>query len=266
MRKGIGGWTILATLAIAALGWATEPSGKNQIDDVRAVMEKWVETQRTISRERHDWMLGREMLEERIRLVQREIASLRERIDEARTSISDADTKRTELVEENEKLKSAGATLADIMATLERQTLALNKQLPDPIRDRIKPLSQRLPDDPSKTQLSLSQRFQNVIGILNEINKFNRSIEVVSEVRKLADGSAAEVTALYLGLGQAHYTGANGTAAGVGRPGPEGWQWQPANDAAAQVAEAIAILNNEKVAGFVLLPVKVEQGGAHAQR
>ncbi len=265
MGNRILGWTILAVLTIVALGWAAEPTGQDQIDNVRAVMEKWVETQRIISKERQDWTLGREMLEERIKLVQREIASLREKIDEARKSIDAADTTRAELVEENEKLKSVGARLADIMAALEGRTLALNERLPDPIRERLKPLSQRLPADPNETRLSLSQRFQNAIGILNEVNKFDRSIEVTSEVRKLADGSNAEVTALYVGLGQAYYTGANGTVAGVGRPGPGGWEWELANNAAAQVAQAIAILNNEQVAGFVLLPVEVKQGAAHVQ-
>jgi hypothetical protein len=98
-----------------------------------------------------------------------------------------------------------------------------------------------------------------VIGILNEVNKFNRSeITVTSEVRKLAGGSSAEVTALYIGLGQAFYTGSNGTVAGVGHPSEDGWIWEPANDAAAEIAEAIAVLKNEKVASFIPLPVKVQ--------
>jgi FtsZ-binding cell division protein ZapB len=253
-------------LALAAYSQAAEPAGQGQIDNVRAVTEKWVETRRVISKERQDWTLGREMLEERIKLVQREIASLREKIDQTQKSVNDAETKRAELATENETLKSAGATLADIVAALEARTVALNQQLPDPIRERIKPLSQRLPDDPNETKLSLSQRFQNVIGILNEVNKFNRGIEVTSEVRTLADGSVAEVTALYIGLGHAYYTGANGTIAGVGRPGPDGWRWEPANDAADEVAQAVAILQNEQVADFVPLPVTVQQGMAHGQK
>ncbi|MGD8785878.1 MAG: DUF3450 family protein, partial [Phycisphaerales bacterium] len=241
-----------------ALGWTAEPVARENINDVRAALEKWVETRRVISKEKQDWALGREMLNERIKLVQRDIESLREKIKQARKNISEADEKRNELVEENEKLKSAAETLSGIVTKLETRTAVLIKRLPDPIRERIKPLSQRLPENPNETKLSLAQRFQNVVGILNEVNKFNREITVTSEVLTLANGSAAEVTALYVGLGQAYYTGANGTAAGVGRPSENGWNWQPANEAADRIADAVAILKDEKVAGFVPLPIKVE--------
>ena len=249
---------VIILAAGAAIGWAAEPVARDTVGSARAALEKWVETRKVISKEKQDWALAREMLDERIRLVQREITSLREKIEEAKKGISEADKKRAELVEENDKLKNASETLAGVVAKLEARTVALNKRLPDPIRERIKPLSQLLPEDPNETKLSLAQRFQNVIGILNEVNKFNREITVTSEVRTLADGNSAEVTALYIGLGQAYYTGANGTMAGVGRPSEDGWKWNPANDSADRIADAVAILKNEMVAGFVPLPVEIQ--------
>lgn len=248
----------MVVAAAAALGLAAEPVARDSVESAREALEKWVETRKVISKEKQDWALGRELLDERIKLVEREIASLREKISQAEKSISDTDKKRAELVEENNKLKNASATLASTVAKLETRTISLNSRLPDPIRERIKPLSQVLPEDPNDTKLSLAQRFQNVVGILNEVNKFNREITVTSEVRTLDDGSTAEVTALYVGLGQAYYTGANGTTAGVGRPSEDGWKWDSANDAASSIANAVAILKNEMVAAFVPLPVKVQ--------
>ncbi len=266
VRKTTAGRAVLIVLTVAARSWAAEPLGRADIENVRATMEKWVETKRVISQERQDWTLGREMLQERIKLVEREIASLREKIDEAQQGISEADAKRAELVAENETLKNAGAKLAEIVAGLEARTIALDKRLPDPAREGIRVVSQQLTDDPNETKLSLSQRFINVIGILNELDKFNQTIEPSSEMRELADGNVAEVTAIYVGLGQAYYTGANGTVAGVGRPGREGWDWEAANTVADEVADIIAILKNEKVAGFIPLPVTIQQGTAHGQQ
>lgn len=243
---------------VTALGWAAGPVVRGNIDNVRTTLEKWIETRRLISKEKQDWALGREMLNEQIGLVQREITSLGEKITQAKESITDADTKRAELEAENNKFKNASDTLKSIVDELEARTIALNKRLPDPIRERIKPLSQRLPQDPNETKLSLAQRFQNLIGILNEVNKFNREIIVTSEVRTLTDGNVAEVTAIYIGLGQAYYIGAKGTVAGIGRPSEDGWNWEPANEAAAKIADTVAILKNEKVAGFIPLPVKVQ--------
>ncbi|HSW01973.1 MAG TPA: hypothetical protein VLI39_17535 [Sedimentisphaerales bacterium] len=88
---------MVIVLAAAALGWAAEPGTRENIDNARAAMEKWVETQRVISKEKQDWVLGREMLNERVALVEREIASLREKIDQAKESISDADKKRVQV-------------------------------------------------------------------------------------------------------------------------------------------------------------------------
>jgi FtsZ-binding cell division protein ZapB len=256
-------WTSLALLIFASLAGAVE---SDRIDNIRALTERWVETRRVISKERQDWTLGREMLEERIKLVEREIASLREKIDEAQKSIGEADARRAELVDENETLRASAAGLTQTMAALEARTMVLDRRLPDPVRERMKPLSQRIPADPNDTKLSLAQRFQNVIGLLNEVNKFNRAIEVTSEIRAMPDGSAVEVAALYVGLGQAYYSGANGTAAGVGRPAADGWHWEPAAGAAEQVADVLAILKNEKVAGFVPLPATIDQGTANVHR
>jgi hypothetical protein len=106
--------------------------------------------------------------------------------------------------------------------------------------------------------MSLSERFQNVVGILNELNKFSREITEATEVRDLPDGSSAEVTVLYLGLGQAYYCNAKSGVAGVGRPGEKGWVWEPRNDLVAAVADVIAVYRNEVPAVYVGLPVEVK--------
>ncbi len=229
-----------------------------QIEGTRTALEKWLETQRTISKEKRDLALKKEMLTERNELVRREIKSLREKISEAEESIAEADKKRAAMIEENDKLTQASVALHDTLNSLEESTKKLLQRLPDPIRERVKPLSQQIPDQPDQTKLTVAQRFQNVAGILNEVNKTNRDIFVTSELRTLPDGTSAEVTALYLGIGQAYYSGANGTIAGVGCATDEGWSWKSANEAAAQIAAVISILNNEQVASFVQLPVEIK--------
>jgi hypothetical protein len=77
-------------------------------------------------------------------------------------------------------------------------------------------------------------------------------------VRTLPDGTSAEVTALYLGIGQAFYSGANGKIAGIGTASDQGWVWKQADESAAEIARIIAILNNESVASFVQVPVEIQ--------
>lgn len=231
---------------------------KRDIEDVRATLEKWVETRRIISQEKRDFELAKQMLAERIELVQREIASLHEKVGQAEDAIAEMDKKRDEMAQENDALKAASASLISVVGVLEDHTRQLLTRLPDPIRQRVKPLSQRLPDSVEDTKQSISMRFQNIVGILNEINKFNREITVTSEVRTLPDGSSVEVTALYIGISRGYYIGANGTVAGIGAATADGWVWTPDNTAAPAIADAVAILKNEKIASFVHLPLDLK--------
>lgn len=237
------------------------------LSDARSALQQWVETRRVIANEKRDWTLGREMLSNRTELLTAEIEGLVEKTDEADRTISQTDDKIGALESDKATLENALASLDGMIRQLEQRTLALLKRLPDPVRDRVRPLSQQIPvPDESgaiETRLSVPARFANVIGVLNEVNRSNREVSVTSEVRTLPDGTTAEVTALYVGVAYGYYSGANGTIAGVGRPpapgaNADGWVWTPANDAADRIAAAIAIVQNEQVAEFVQLPVTVQ--------
>ena len=248
----------VAGIALAGGILAEGSADDSRLEDTRSTLAKWIETQQIISNEKKDWQVGKEVLGQRVALLEGEIAGLEERIAEMGAGITDADKKRRDLVRENEALKNAASSLDSVIDRLEAKALELVSRLPDPIRDRVAPLSRRIPTDSRTTELSLAQRFQNVIGVLNEVNKFNRDITVTSEVRALPNGATAEVTALYLGLGAAYYVTADKAAAGVGHPTSEGWQWEAADDLAGQIAQAIAILKNESVPAFVPLPVEIQ--------
>lgn len=251
-------WQCLLTAGLATAALCGQQLPAAAVDDTRAALAKWVETRRIISKERQDWQLGKQMLQERIDVVQHEIESLRAKAADADRSVTEADKKQAEFRQQNEALRTASTALVGTVETLEQRLRGLLPRLPTPIRERVKLLSQRLPDDGAKTRLSLGERFQNVVGILNEVDKFQREITMASEVRQLGDGSSAEVTALYLGIAQGYYVTNKGDAAGIGRATATGFEWTPANDAAPAITQAIAILKNEKVAAFVLLPLQLQ--------
>lgn len=227
------------------------------IETAQTVLEKWIETQRIISQEKRDLALSCQMLNERIALVKREIESLQGKIAEAQAGIAEADKKRAAMVEENEKLKQATDSLKGTVSNLEGRLRHLIVRLPEFLQERIRPLSQRLPYDSEQARQSTSERFQNIVGILNEIDKFNREVSVTSEVRTFEDGRSVEVAVLYLGIGQALYTSSNATVAGTGTATDTEWIWIPNNTAAERIAEAIAVVKNERVASFVQVPIEI---------
>jgi hypothetical protein len=114
-----------------------------------------------------------------------------------------------------------------------------------------------MPADSANTKVSLAERYQNVLGILNELTKLNNEVTLVSEIRTLSSGKPAEVKTLYVGLAQAYYVSGSGEA-GLGRPGPTGWQWENAPRLAADILQAIEVLQGKAPPQFVSLPVKMK--------
>lgn len=263
-RAGLGACALVAAALMPGFAPPAQDDGVDAesahavIGDTRTALEEWGITRRLISQEKRDWTLGREVLRDRIDVMRSEIESFTTRIEEAQATIAETDEKRAELFEENEALKASSRALTDKVVALEARTRALLARLPEPIREKVKPLSQRFPEPEAETKLSLGERFQNIVGVLNEVNKFHREITVTSEVRALPDGTSVEVTSLYLGVSQGYYANANGTLAGVGTSTSGGWVWRQANEAAPRIRDAIAIVNSEQAAAFVPLPVQID--------
>ena len=248
---------LVGLVLLAGGAWAQEDGG-SIVDQTRDTLSQWVETQKAIAKERRDWQLAKEVLEQRVDVLEGEIGQLQERIGETRDALRETNQQRQELIDENDALKDAASSLGTRIIQLEAKTQRLLKALPDPIRDRVRPLSQRIPSDPTNTQASLGERFQNVVGVLNEVNKFNQNVTVLNEIRTLGDGKTAEVQTVYIGLGQAYFVTSDGSVAGYGVPGNDGWDWKQVNELAPKVTQVIQILGDEAIPAYVPLPVKIQ--------
>jgi hypothetical protein len=237
-------------------GPAVHPAPATSLEGARGALEKWVQTQQIISREKKEWQQGRELLTSRIQLVKDEIAQLREKVGESHSNEQEFQKSRSEVSAERDAVKAISAELAEEVGALEGHVRTLYKQVPESLREKLQPLYDRMPLDPAASRVTVAERFQNVLGILNEMNRLNSEITVASEIRSLSGGKPSEVKTLYLGLGQAWYLSARGEA-GVGRPAPEGWSWEPAPEIAAEVGRALEILQNKSSPKFIQLPVTI---------
>jgi Protein of unknown function (DUF3450) len=265
----------LALLAAGAGAWAQEPAAAQgqpesrpatraasrpailELKDTRSSMGKWLETQQIISKEGKAWQQEKDILLGRIEVVKQEVASLEEKIKQAEVSVAEAEKKKAGFVGENDHLKATAERLTATVTRLEGEVRRVFKRLPEPVAARVQPLYQRIPQDPANTKIAIAERFQNVVGILNEANKANNEILVNYEVHTLADGKPSEVKAIYVGLAQAYYVSAQGEA-GIGRPTDDGWKWEPSKAVAADVLTALDILQGKHSSAFVPLPVKVQ--------
>jgi hypothetical protein len=147
--------------------------------------------------------------------------------------------------------------LSEAVTGMEGEVRALFKSLPEPVQEKLQLLYRRIPEDPANTRVSAAERFQNVLGILSELNKANNEIAVSYEVRTLADGKLSEVKAIYVGLAQAYYVSARGEA-GIGRPSADGWKWRPSDAVANDVLTVLEIIQGKQTPAFVPLPVTIQ--------
>jgi len=229
------------------------------IEATRETLTKWVETKQLISKEKSEWASGKDILEDRVRLAQAETTTVRDKLKEISTAVAEAQKKRDELAAQNDKLKATAEKSKAMVIAAEKKLRPLLPQLPEPLREKLKPIIARFPEDSEKSTASMAERLQNVLGILDQASAFNSTVASVKELRTFPDGTRAEVTTVYLGLSQAYYTNREGTLAGIGHPGPDGWVWKPDNANGKKILLAVHILEGkEKGATFIDLPVKIQ--------
>lgn len=254
-------WPTIALAGVLGLVTVGARGGDEQsnasLEETRAVLGKWIETQQIIAHERNEWQQGREILGGRIDLLRKEYFALQEKIDQAKASLKESEGKRAELQGEEAEHRAIFEQLTAAIVRLEGETKKLMPQLPEPTQKRLQPLFQRIPEDAASTRVSIAERFQNVIGIFNGANADNTDLKVEYEVRNLSDGKPSEVRTMYLGLAQAYYVSPGGEA-GIGKPSPAGWTWQPSKAIANDLLTALDIIGGKHTPSFIPLPVSIQ--------
>lgn len=251
---------LVVSLGLGGVRAQTAADDESPLIVVKSALEQWMEVEQDAAEARAKWRLGKQLLNDQIELAKTEVASFQQRIQEHEAKIGENGEEIAEREQELERLREAQEVLVGIVADLEARVLRILPRLPQPLRTKAEPISQQIPPDANgeKAQsLGVARRLQNVVGVLNQINRFNHEINVSSEVLTLENGANVEVTTLYLGIGQGYYVSANSDFAGIGTATADGWTWRPANDAAVQIAKAVAIYEGRDLAEFVPLPIQI---------
>lgn len=251
---------VVMAVMVGVPGMGPVANGENALQNNLSLIEQWVEVEKTISREKTDWDLQRQSLKDVVSVYEKELEMLNERIADAEALTSSADSKRESLLEEQGQIAKAEAVIERSIELQEALMLKVLKLLPEPLVQEIRPLSQRIPEPGKKTVLSLSQRLQNIVGILTQVDKFNTTVEVIPEQRDFGDGSFVEVSTLYLGLGAAFYADKSGRHAGAGTVSEDGvWTWEPHNDWAPAIQAMIRMYQGAtNEIRFVPMPVEIQ--------
>ena len=222
-------------------------------------IDKWIETRQIISEERANWLGEKAMLETSQGILSDELTALNRAVELLSETSTMADVERENLQAERDELERSNEMLAVKVRTLEIAVQDLSARFPTPLLVKIKPLLQNIPEDVSRTKKALGQRLLTVLGVLSQAEKFNGTLTLQTNARDVSGTGVQErVTTLYWGLAFAVYVDDAGKFAGMGLPGPKGWEWSTHNESASDVRRFIATYSGETdQLDFVNIPVEI---------
>lgn len=254
--------TPTATIALCAtIGTINlEANYTASLNQARSTFEEWVRVKILISEESERWKQEKATLKDMIEVAGAEREALEARIEELRDTIATGDQRRTELAEQIETARERAGLFRGTLAEQETALSGIVEFLPPPLKRDLRQLIRRLPEDPHDTQIALSQRMQTVVGIITQMERFQDTLSLESEIREIDSGETVEVKTLYLGLAQAVFADASGRYAGIGTPGRNEWQWQVITDGTAvdRIRNSIAMHENQMEPAFVVLPIELK--------
>lgn len=228
----------------------------------RELLGKYYETEKLLGQEQADWRLGKELLANRVELMEAQLKELITKTAEEKGKITESDTERQKLDEQNQELTKTFEMQVSAVEALEERVRRLWVRLPEVLQTKVGGQFERLPKKDMPRQdikSSVGERFLSALAILNEATKFHSDVMIVNERRKLKSGQELEVETIYFGLAVGYFAGADLTnpMAGLLIPGEKGWETIEVPEAAVQISDVIAMQKSAKLAGFVPLPIEI---------
>ena len=218
------------------------------------LVSQWVDLRQQISLEQQSWKEQKGYLEREHELLRKEKQLLEREIAEKGKLQSLQEAQRAELIQKKTTFQKALDSSLPPLAAAEASLKQWRSWIPPSLSSPSEKLFDKL-ENTSKQ--SVSQRLQLVLSLYGEIERLQYAVHVVKEILQTDFGQEQEFDVIYLGLAQGYCVSSDGKLAGIGRPtkNGSGWSWHP--EIAKEVRRGINFYKHEKIADFVILPLRV---------
>lgn len=234
------------------------PAADDPVDKVSKLTTEWVKTRAETVRLETEWSGQRGLMESMVEALGQRATLIEEKRENARARTAQD---RAELDALERKNESAGAGLKAAEARLrevDQGLLALRPMLPPRLSAALE-LPYKSIADPG---LSVGDRMQHTMTILNRCLQFNRIVTAGEEVLTLAGEPAPKsLEVIYWGLSHGYALDRAAGKAWFGSPGAQGWQWEVRPASAVAVARLLAIANDKADPDFIVVPAKLNHAG-----
>lgn len=237
---------------------ATAQLSAVSVDDLDALVGRWMDLRAAIADEKRDWQARKEQWEEEIRLLEAEKKKLRDDLEASRRSASSVEKDRAANLARKEAMETILAELRPLFDRAEAHLRAWEPLIPAPLSEGIAKGLAGLPATQERAEKqSLTERALRIVALYTQIESLHRGCHATQEILTTGTDLRRQVDVLYLGLGRGFAVATDNQWAAVGTPTKQGWAWQARPEIAPAVREAVEVLNRQKTARLVELPIQV---------
>lgn len=242
-------------IVLFSLGWvAGLNAADDPVDQVGKLATEWVKTRSETVHLETEWASQQSLMEsmvdaldQRTHIIEGKTEHLKAKTEQDREELGGLEIKNNQA---SVGLQASEARLKQTTA----QLLALRPSLPPRLSAALD-LPYKSLTDPG---LSVGDRMQHTMTILNRCMQFNRVVTSVEEVLTPGGESAPKsLEVIYWGLSHGYALDRAAGKAWLGSPGPAGWAWEPRPEALKDVVRLLAIATDKADPDFVLVPAKL---------
>lgn len=224
-------------------------------DQVDRLTEQWLSIESQTSHLQSSWETQQPVLKQRMDLLQAEKKQLQALMKQSGSSEDNVDSRRAELLDEQNQLEQQQAALTRSLAQLASKLEEIAPLLPPVLAMTWQDEQNTLDSAPAT-----SQQLQVALAQLSALAEFEQRISVHEGVVSNDAGQEILVKQLYLGAGFAWFTSRDAQQVGWGRASDDGWSWHfDTNIDAEKITKAIDIFEKRATAELVHLPIQLSK-------
>lgn len=253
----------LTVLLLSGFSLAATAQMKNPdtIEQSKENLRLWLETSQKNQAEANAWKIDKEVFENYKQGLESEKATYQKQVEDAKARAAAADKESSEKIAQRDQFIAADKMLSSELRKMEEDFSKLIPLLPTPI---VKFSKMNVALETLKKNLSLpldqqvddtGKRLANLTEIMAEVEKFQNTVTVYTELHKNASGEEYEMQVAYMGMAAAYAVNENASFALIGRPTADGWKFTERNDVAADIQKFLVTATSEKDVSLTKLPI-----------
>ncbi len=246
---------------------ATAQSSTASVDDLDALVGRWMDLRAAIADETRAWQARKEQWEEEIRLLEAEKKKLSDELKASSQSASSAEKDRSAILARKEAMETVRGDLAPLFDRAEAHLRNWESLIPVPLSKGMAKGLATLPATREEAEKqTLAERAPRIAALYAQIESLHGDYHAAQEILNTGADQRRQVDVLYLGLARGFAVSTDDLWAAVGTPTDNGWLWTAKPAIAPAVREAVDVLNRRKTVRLVELPLQVVEKSGESSK